>query len=261
MSWHFNWQLLFVVAKVIYSVSVLFVTRTSRRFTFWHLSDSKTFTSLILLPFLDFFFQRLVFLANRRTSHAAQKPAVLPLTPSSQPALFIKACSARCFFPPNLLEVGFTLANPPISIFIGAPGISLAPFPLSFWRRKAILTVSSFPLSRLILVSPGRLIAFSISPSLMSPGVKASLTARTLIVSFFVSQGWRQARLDLTFPYFPFLFVTIAARHLSRSTCPRSPTSFSTLGQYPTTSTFIGVPGASIAHFSLPFGAIKPPVP
>jgi hypothetical protein len=42
----------------------------------------------------------LAFPSNRRTSHAAQKPAVLPLTPSSQPALFIKACSAAVSFPP-----------------------------------------------------------------------------------------------------------------------------------------------------------------
>jgi hypothetical protein len=54
-------------------------------------------------------------------------------------------------------------------------------------------------------------------------------------------------------PIFPFLFVTIAARHLLRSTCPRSPTSFSTLGQYPTTSTFIGVLGSLIASFPLHF--------
>src|SRR5271155_5396974 len=36
--------------------------------------------------------------------------------------------------------------------------------PLSslIWRHKAILTVSSFPLSQLILVSPGRMIAFQL---------------------------------------------------------------------------------------------------
>jgi hypothetical protein len=52
-------------------------------------------------------------------------------------------------FPPTLflLHVGFTLANPTISTFIGALGISLAPFPFLFQRLKAIFTVSSFPLS------------------------------------------------------------------------------------------------------------------
>jgi len=115
---HFACQLLSVVAKVISSVSfLLFLSLSVSLF-------SRVF-SRILPPAVGISF-------NRRTSHAAPKPAVLPLTPSSQPAPFIKACSARCFFSSTLLllEVGFTLANPTVSTFIGAPGISLAPFPL-----------------------------------------------------------------------------------------------------------------------------------
>src|SRR5271168_1218001 len=54
------------------------------------------------------------------------------LTPSSQPAPFIKACPAAVSFPPLLLlQVGFTLANPTISTFIGV-NWRLGPGPIVF---------------------------------------------------------------------------------------------------------------------------------
>ena len=85
----------------------------------------------------------------------------------------------RCFFPPTLLlEVGFTLTNPTISTFIGAPGTSLAPFPLSFWRRKAIFSVLRL-FSRGGWVAPGLLWLFQ-----NSPAVKASILALPFLVSF-----------------------------------------------------------------------------
>src|SRR5271154_3899062 len=101
----FTCQLLFVVAKVIYSVSVLpWRTFSLVNFPFPFLLSSQRFKDFhVAYPspfFYDFFLQRLAFPSNRRISHAAQKPAVLPLTPSSKSALFIKACSARCFLPP-----------------------------------------------------------------------------------------------------------------------------------------------------------------
>ena len=141
--WHFTCQVLSAVAKV--TSSVFCSSFRGEDISPFYISSQRLNlpVSLVSSPFYAFFLQRLAFPSNRRTSHAAQKPAVLPLTPSSKPTPFIKACSARCFFPHAffLLEAGFTLANPPISTFIGAPGISLAPFPLSFWRRKAIFSV------------------------------------------------------------------------------------------------------------------------
>jgi hypothetical protein len=89
--WHFRagcHELLFVVAKVIYSAPVLLLWRTPRfrhlSFSFYfHLSDftHSSCSGWHLFPF------------NHRT-------------PSSQPAPLIKACSAHCFFHPTLCCAG-----------------------------------------------------------------------------------------------------------------------------------------------------------
>src|SRR5271154_3934923 len=102
---HFACQLLSIVAKVISSVSCSsFRGKHILLAVLLFLSLSGSLFSQFLLRILP---PAVGISFNRCTSHAAQKPAVLPLTPSSQPAPFIKACSARCFFPQSLLlEVG-----------------------------------------------------------------------------------------------------------------------------------------------------------
>src|SRR5271155_4090333 len=98
---HFACQLLSVVAKVISSVSCSsFRGKHILLAVLLFLSLSGSLFSRFLLRILP---PAVGISFNRRTSHAAQKPAVLPLTLSSQPAPFIKACSPRCFFPPLLL--------------------------------------------------------------------------------------------------------------------------------------------------------------
>jgi hypothetical protein len=62
-----------------------------------------------------------------------------------------------------------------------------------------------------------------------------------------------QISANFSLAYFSFLFVTVAAGHLLRSIClPLFPPPLSTLGQYPTTSTFVGALGVSLA-LSSPF--------
>jgi len=113
----------------------------------------------------------------------------------------------RCFFPPTLLlEVGFTLTNPTISTFIGAPGTSLAPFPLSFWRRKAIFSDlrlfsrdGAWPASRLHLL-------LFLSSSIRTEGLRQDNLGPPLVQ---ISAT--------TLVYISFVFVMVAARHLLHS--------------------------------------------
>ena len=96
----------------------------------------------------------------------------------------------------------------------------------------------------------------------MSCAVKAGLPARPRMVSFrqsteacikLVQISVRSDLCKLHLAYFSFLFVTVAARHLLRPIClPLFPPPLSTLGQYPTTSTFVGALGVSLA-LSSPF--------
>ena len=97
----------------------------------------------------------------------------------------------------------------------------------------------------------------------MSPAVKASLPARPLLVSFTVIQDGglhqvvqisaTQISTNFTLAYFSFLFVTLAARHLLRSACLCFPPPLSRRwASSPTTSTFVGALGVSLA-LSSPF--------
>jgi hypothetical protein len=64
-----------------------------------------------------------------------------------------------------------------------------------------------------------------------------------------------------TLLFVSFLFVTVAARHLLRSTCLRFPPPLSRRwANYPTTFTFIGVLGSLFAPL-FRLEAVKPPVP
>jgi hypothetical protein len=65
-----------------------------------------------------------------------------------------------------------------------------------------------------------------------------------------------------TLLFVSFLFVTVAARHLLRSTCLRFPPPPSRRwANYPTTFTFIGVLGSLFAPLLFRLEAVKPPVP
>ena len=216
--WHFTCQVLSAVAKV--TSSVFCSSFRGEDISPFYISSQRLNlpVSLVSSPFYAFFLQRLAFPSNRRTSHAAQKPAVLPLTPSSQSALFIKACSARCFLPPTLLllEVGFTLANPTISTFISAPGISLAPSLLC--RHKAICSVLRL-FSRCGWVCSWSTVVFS---KLL---VRSKPAFRLDLFSFLFRQSTEaciklvQISANITLAYFSFLFVTVVARHLLHSIC------------------------------------------
>jgi hypothetical protein len=194
--WHFTCQLLFVVAKAIYSASVLLLWRIRRfrhlSFSFYfHLSDLTFRYRSFLLLFYAFFPQRLAFTSNRCTSHAAQKPDALLLTPSSRPALFIKTCSARCFL------------SPPLSSF-SMLGLPSEPDNLNLYRRSGHLTCPlsipfsavkpSLPflrflssLSPLISVSPGRL-SFLNFPSVNFACGQSQSSGPTSSCSSIVSQ-------------------------------------------------------------------------
>ena len=84
------------------------------------------------------------------------------------------------------------------------------------------------------------------------------------------SSGLRQDNLGpplvqisaTTLLFVSFLFVTVAARHLVRSTCLRFPPPPSRRwANYPTTFTFIGVLGSLFAPLLFRLEAVKPPVP
>ena len=118
----------------------------SQRLPLWHRQ--------FIPSFYTFFLQRLAFPFNRRTSNVAQKPTILPLTPSSPSSTFHNACSAAVSFPSILLllDIGFTFSEPNNTNPLWALWTLHSPFPFPFRRHKAIFIVSSFPLSRSILV-------------------------------------------------------------------------------------------------------------
>jgi hypothetical protein len=116
-------------------------------------------------PFYAFFLQRLAFPFNRHTSRAAETRCPSPSSNTEFPTSTVHKSLFRPLFPSlhPPPRRGFISTNPTIPPFIGALGISLAPITLPVQRLKAIVTVSSFPLSRLILGSPGHLSPYNFS--------------------------------------------------------------------------------------------------
>jgi hypothetical protein len=183
--WNFTCQLLFVVAKVIYSASVFLLWRTCR---FRHLSFHFTFISVIRLSvsvvspsFYAFFVQRSAFISFQ----SSYKPCCSETRCPSANTEFSPSTIHKSLFRPLFLSPHsppsrrWVYINPPISTFIGAPGISLAPFPLSrsmVWRYKAMFSVLRF---LLILVCAWSVVAFSIIISL-SPVSPADICSHIL---------------------------------------------------------------------------------
>ena len=94
------------VAKATLSVPFFFPWRThlARRFSLLVLPSSQRWElpyRRFFAPFCAFFLQRLIFPSNRRTSHAAQNPAILLLTPRFPNQHLSQSLFRRCSFYPH----------------------------------------------------------------------------------------------------------------------------------------------------------------
>ena len=146
--WHFPYQLLSVVAKVISSVCSSFHGEDMSLAILLFISAITSFASPVFPPFYAFSLQRLAFPFNRRTSHAAETRC--PFSNTEFPTSTVHKSLFRPLFlsPHSPPSRSWVYASEPDNLNLyRRSGHLTCPLSIPLWRRKAIFTVSSFPLS------------------------------------------------------------------------------------------------------------------